>query len=183
MNKYLDSVLKQFRYYKSLGDKSMTFLNDHDIHWQYNDQSNSMAVMVKHIAGNMLSRWTNFLTEDGEKSWRHRDQEFEDTISSKAEMLEVWEKGWVVLFNAITPLQEDDLNRIVYIRNEGHTVTEAINRQLMHYGYHIGQMVYLARMIAGENWTSLSIPKGQSVEYNERKFSEEKGERHFTEDL
>ena len=89
MNKYLDSVLKQFRYYKSLGDKSMTFLNDHDIHWQYNDQSNSMAVMVKHIAGNMLSRWTNFLTEDGEKSWRHRDQEFEDTISSKAEMLQL----------------------------------------------------------------------------------------------
>ena len=88
-----------------------------------------------------------------------------------------------MLFNAITPLQEDDLNRIVYIRNEGHTVTEAINRQLMHYSYHIGQMVYLARMIAGENWTSLSIPKGQSVEYNERKFSEEKGERHFTEDL
>ena len=183
MTKYLSSVIKQFHYYKSLGDRSMALLNDHDIHWQYNKESNSMAVMVKHIAGNMVSRWTNFLTEDGEKSWRHRDQEFEDTLSNKEEMIALWEKGWAVLFNAIIPLQEDDLERIVYIRNEGHTVTEAINRQLMHYSYHIGQMVYLARMIAGENWSSLSIPKGQSDAYNDRKFSDDKGERHFTEDL
>jgi hypothetical protein len=139
-NNYLSSTRKLFRYYKSLGDKAIERVNQEQIHWQYNEQSNSVAVIIKHIAGNSLSRWTDFLNSDGEKESRNRDDEFEDTLS-KDELVELWEKGWQCLFNAIDPLTETDLTRIIYIRNEGHTVTEAINRQLAHIPYHVGQMV------------------------------------------
>lgn len=131
----------------------------------------------------MLSRWTNFLTQDGEKPWRQRDQEFIDTYKSKKELLENWQKGWKCLYDALTPLNETNLNHIIYIRNQGHTVTEAINRQMMHYAYHIGQMVFLGKLIQGNSWKSLSIPKGKSKDYNTVKFSKDKGKRHFTEDL
>ena len=180
---YLSSIIKQFEYYKSLGDKTFNQLTDEQIHWQYNNESNSVAIIVKHIVGNMLSRWTNFLTEDGEKTWRERDEEFEDTYTSKIQMLKAWEQGWECLFNAVKPLEENQLEQIIYIRNQGHTVTEAINRQLAHYSYHIGQVVFLGKMITDENWKSLSIPKGASIKYNQEKFSKEKGKRHFTEDL
>ncbi len=182
-NSYLGSIIKQFEYYKSLGDKTFDQLSDKDIHWQYNNESNSIAIIVKHIVGNMLSRWTNFLTEDGEKEWRHRDQEFINSYNNKQEMLASWEKGWQCLFEAIKPLKDEQLETIVYIRNHGHTVTEAINRQLAHYSYHIGQLVFLGKMIANNNWESLSIPKGKSASYNQEKFSKEKERKHFTEDL
>jgi len=131
----------------------------------------------------MLSRSTNFLTEDGEKEWRERDQEFEDTYANKDEMLQAWEKGWSCIFNAIKPLNDNQLEQIIYIRNQGHTVTEAINRRLAHYSYHIGQLVLLGKMIKDNNWQSLSIPKGNSSLYNNEKFVKEKERKHFTDDL
>ena len=128
-----------------------------------------MAIIVKHIAGNILSRWTNFLTEDGEKEWRKRDEECEDTYSSKEQLIAAWSNGWNCLFSALQQIKEEDLVCIVYIRNQGHTVTEAINRQMMHYAYHIGQIVLLGKQIKGSNWKSLSIPIGQSKRYNKNK--------------
>lgn len=174
MNSYLSSIKKQFEYYKLLGDKTFEQLSNQDIHWQHNKDSNSVATIVKHVVGNMLSRWTNFLTEDGEKEWRQRDQEFEDTYKNKEDLITNWEKGWQCLFDAILPLTENDLERIIYIRNQGHTVTEAINRQLAHYAYHIGQIVFIGKMIKGKHWKSLSVPKGQSTAYNKEKFAKEK---------
>ncbi|WP_341215013.1 DUF1572 family protein [uncultured Wocania sp.] len=180
---YLSSIIKQFEYYKSLGDKTLNQLTFEGIQWQSNEDSNSIAIIVKHVTGNMLSRWTNFLSEDGEKEWRHRDEEFIDSFETYEDLIAAWESGWACLFNAINPLKNDDLERIIYIRNQGHTVTEAINRQLAHYSYHIGQMVFLGKIIKGEDWQSLSIPKGDSKKYNSEKFSKEKGKRHFTDDV
>ncbi|MDB4922400.1 DUF1572 family protein [Mucilaginibacter sp.] len=168
-NNYLSSVKKLFRYYKTLGDSAIEKLNEEQIHWQYNRESNSAAIIIKHIAGNSLSRWTDFLTTDGEKPWRDRDQEFEDTLSSKQDLLTLWDKGWQCIYNNIDALTEDDLMRTVYIRNEGHTVIEAINRQLAHIPYHVGQIIYIAKMVAAENWSSLTIPKGQSKAFNAEK--------------
>ncbi|MBC3758762.1 DUF1572 family protein [Hyunsoonleella sp. SJ7] len=183
MDSYLTSVIKQFEYYKSLGDKTIKDLSFEELQKEFAQNSNSITIIVKHLAGNMLSRWANFLIEDGEKVWRHRDAEFEDSFISKNEMLAEWNKGWKCLFDAITPLNEKDLERIIYIRNQGHTVTEAINRQLAHYAYHVGQIVFLGKLLKGEDWQSLSIPKGDSKKYNTEKFSKEKGRRHFTDDL
>lgn len=183
MNSYLISVLKQFEYYKSLGDKTFNQLNFEDLQNEIAKDANSISIIVKHLTGNMLSRWTNFLTEDGEKEWRQRDQEFEDTFTTKEELIEYWNKGWDCLFKAIKTLNDNDLEHIIYIRNQGHTVTEAINRQLAHYSYHIGQMVFLGKILKGKEWESLSIPKGNSKRYNEEKFSKEKSKRHFTDDL
>lgn len=183
MDSYLASIVKQFEYYKSLGDKTFENLSLDELQKEFVTDSNSISIIVNHIAGNMLSRWTNFLTEDGEKAWRHRDLEFEEKFTSKEELINYWNKGWDCLFSAITPLTTKDLEHIIYIRNQGHTVTEAINRQLAHYSYHIGQIVFLGKLLQEENWTSLSIPKGDSIKYNKKKFSKEKGRRHFTEDL
>lgn len=180
---YLDSVKKQFAYYKSLGDKTFAQLTTAQLFWTYNEESNSVAILVKHIVGNMLSRWTDFMTSDGEKSWRNRDDEFVNTFTTKEEVLAYWEKGWTCLFAAIDPLTETDLEKIVYIRNHGHTVTEAIHRQLCHYPYHIGQIVFLGKMLTNTDWQSLSIPKNASKTYNANKFSKEKTRKHFTEDL
>lgn len=182
-NSYLTSVVKQFEYYKSLGDQTFDQMTFEELKEELVVDSNSIAIIVKHIVGNMLSRWTNFLTEDGEKTWRQRDEEFIDTFSSMEDLLNAWDKGWNCLFNAIRPLSEDDLERNIYIRNQGHTVTEAINRQMMHYAYHIGQVVFLGKLIKGKEWKSLSIPKGKSKAYNKDKFSKDKSKRHFTEDL
>jgi len=183
MESFLKSTVKQFEYYKSLGDKTMEQLSFDLLQNEIADGSNSIAIIVKHISGNMLSRWTNFLTEDGEKPWRHRNREFEDTYETKDQLLESWNAGWDCLFNAITPLTAEDLERIIYIRNEGHTVTEAINRQLAHYAYHIGQIVFLGKVFKGKDWQTLSIAKGASQVYNDKKFTEEKSRKHFTDDL
>ena len=182
-NSYLTSTLKQFEYYKNLGDKTISQLSIDELRKEFAEDSNSIAIIVKHIVGNMLSRWTNFLTEDGEKEWRQRDKEFEDTFESKDELLNYWNKGLHCLFDAIQPLNDKNLEQIIYIRNQEHTVSEAINRQLAHYAYHIGQLVFLGKLTKGKHWKSLSISKGQSTTYNKDKFSLEKGRRHFTDDL
>ena len=181
-NNYLESVKKQFLYYKTLGEKAMEQLDPEQLFISTNDDTNSIAVIVKHISGNMLSRWTDFLTSDGEKEWRNRDDEFENTIETKEELLQFWNKGWDCLFNAINPLTDEQLTNIIYIRNEGHTVIEAINRQLAHYPYHIGQIVFYAKMLKNTNWDSLSIPKNKSNSYNADKFSKEKSIKNFTDD-
>jgi len=180
---YLDSIKKLFRYYKSVGDRAIAQVDERAIHWRYNSDSNSIIVIVKHIAGNYISRWTDFLTSDGEKLSRDRDDEFEGEDMSKADMLALWEKGWDCLFNAIDPLTEADLMRIVYIRNEGHTVIEAINRQLAHIPYHVGQIVFVAKMISDDPWQSLTIPKGQSKDFNQDKFASDKKNQFFTDGL
>lgn len=183
MENYLPSIIKQFEYYKSLGDRTFEQLNFDEMLWQSDENSNSISIIAKHLAGNMLSRWTNFLSEDGEKEWRNRDGEFIGDFNSKEEVIASWESGWFCLFKAIKPLNPEDLESIIYLRNEGHTATEAINRQLAHYAYHLGQIVFLGKLLKGENWKSLSIPKGDSSKYNKDKFSKDKGRSHFTDDL
>jgi hypothetical protein len=173
-NNYLASVKKQFEYYKSLGDKTFIQTPDEKLFWQFNEESNSIASIVKHLSGNMLSRFTDFLSSDGEKQWRNRDAEFENDVLTRKELLDTWEKGWKCLFDTLNSLNSDDLNKEIYIRNEKHSVTEAINRQLAHYPYHVGQIVFLGKMISDNNWSSLSIPKGKSNAFNAEKFSKPK---------
>lgn len=180
-NNYLISARKQFEYYKSLGEKAMQQLSAEQLFWQYNEESNSIATIVKHLSGNMISRWTDFLTTDGEKPDRNRDAEFENDLPTREAVLECWDAGWRCLFSALEPLEEEDLEKVIYIRNQGHTVLEAINRQLAHYPYHVGQMVYVAKMVAAR-WESLSIPKNQSAEYNAEKFAKDKSRIHFTDE-
>ena len=180
---YLESVKKQFEYYKSIGDKTFEQLSDDTLFWQYNEESNSIAIIVKHLWRTMLSRWTDFLTTDGEKDNLNRDSEFENNIKSRADLLEKWNTGWNCLFSALNDLTENDLDKIIYIRNQGRTVLEAINRQLAHYPYHVGQIVLIGKMIADNNWKSLSIPKGNSKVSNDEKFSQPKHQEHFTEEM
>jgi hypothetical protein len=179
-NNYLESVKKQFEYYKLLGDKTFSQLPDEKLFWQYNENSNSIATIVKHLWGNMLSRWTDFLTSDGEKEWRNREAEFENDITSRQELINKWEEAWTCLFKALNSITTEDLQKVIYIRNQGHTIEEAINRQLAHYPYHIGQIVFIGKMIRDEEWTSLSIPKGMSNAFNADKFSKPKQKGHFT---
>jgi hypothetical protein len=181
-NGYLESVKKQMFYYKTIAEKAINQLEEAQLFVTFNSDSNSIAVISKHMAGNMLSRWTDFLTSDGEKTWRERDLEFEDTISNKKELLEQWNKGWNCFFNAIDSIQPENLTQIIYIRNEGHTVTDALNRQLCHYSYHVGQIVFVAKMLKNDEWESLSIPKNKSLDYNSSKFSSEKSIKNFTDD-
>ena len=147
--------IKQFEYYKSLGDKSFEQLSNEQLFWQYNEESNSIAIIVKHIAGNMLSRWTNFLTEDGEKPGRNRDDEFINTFKTKQEVTDFWEKGWRCLFDALDQINDGDLYSTIYIRGEGHLVIDAVFRQLAHYPYHIGQIVYISKMLKSNDWKTL----------------------------
>ncbi len=179
---YLESVIKQFEYYKMMGEKTFTQIPDEKLFWQYNNDSNSIATIVKHLRGNMLSRWTDFLTTDGEKEWRNRDAEFENDITTKQELIEKWNEGWNVFLETLKSLNDADLEKIIYIRNQGHTVLEAINRQLAHYPYHIGQIVFIGKMCA-DQWTSLSIPKGNSNQFNAVKFSKPKEKRHYTDEF
>ncbi len=179
-NDYLDSVKKQFAYYKILGDKAIEQVPEEKLFWQYNPESNSIATIVKHLWGNMLSRWTDFLTSDGEKEWRNRDAEFDNDIKTREDLMARWNEGWKCLFEAIQPLTTTDLEKEIYIRNMGHSVMEAINRQLAHYPYHIGQIVFIAKMVCDNKWTSLSIPKGNSAIYNAEKFASPKHKEHFT---
>ena len=146
----------------------MEQLDEENLFWQYNDASNSIAIIVQHLWGNMLSRWTNFLTEDGEKEWRERDAEFEKVINTKEELIIKWDEGWDCLFAALKSLKDDDLNKTIFIRKEPLTVIDAINRQLAHYSYHVGQMVYIGKMQLNDRWISLSIPKGNSKEFNDK---------------
>jgi hypothetical protein len=164
---YLETVIKRLRYYKDLGDKTFEQLNEADLHYQPNEESNSIAIIIQHMAGNMLSRWTNFLEEDGEKEWRQRDDEFEVHVYTKEQLLTTWEKGWKCFLDTLSGLKKKDLQKIITIRKEELTVVDAINRQLAHYPYHIGQIVYIGRMIRKHDWKILSIPKGSSMQYNQ----------------
>ena len=163
---YLNTAIKRLKYYKDLGEKTFEQLEEKDLHYLPTSESNSIAVIVQHLAGNMLSRFTNFLTEDGEKEWRQRDDEFEIHNYSKKQVIDLWNKGWQCCFDALGSITENDLLTIIYIRKEPLSVIDAINRQLAHYPYHIGQIVYIGRMIKKEEWKNLSIPKGQSQQYN-----------------
>ncbi len=165
---YLDSVKKYFHQQKSLGDKTIEQLDENQICWQYNENSNSIAIIVQHLSGNMLSRWANFLTEDGEKDWRDRDSEFESVIKTKEELKQKWEAGWQCVFTTLDSLTEKDLDKTIFIRKEPQTVIDAISRQLAHYSNHVGQIVYVGKMILNEQWVSLSIPKGNSKDFNKK---------------
>ncbi len=163
---YLQTAIKRLRYYKELGEKTFDQLSEAELHYAPNAASNSIAVIIQHMAGNMLSRWTNFLTEDGEKPWRQRDEEFEVHNYSKQQLLEMWEKGWNCFLDALAPLTENDLLKTIYIREEPLLVIDAINRQLAHYPYHVGQIIYIGKLIKDAGWQSLSIEKGRSEAYN-----------------
>jgi len=177
---FLESTKALFRYYRQLGEKALQQISEADINWQFNPESNSIAVLVKHLWGNMRSRFTDFLSSDGEKPWRRREAEFDNDIRNLDELWAKWNEGWDCLFQALESLSEEDLGRTVYIRNQGHTVVEALQRQLTHYAYHIGQLVYLARMRRGAEWQSLSIPRGKTEEFNRQMFAREKHPEHFT---
>ena len=174
---YLSSIKKQFLNYKALGEKAFDQIEPEQLFQTFNENTNSIAVIVKHLWGNMLSRWTDFLTTDGEKPWRDRDAEFENNITSKEELLQKWNEGWACLFNAIDSLKPEQLSAKVYIRTEEHTVMDALNRQLAHYSYHVGQIVYAAKLLKKSAWNSLSVPKNKSKEYNAAMFAEDKSRK------
>ena len=181
-NNFLSSSLKLAQYYQSLGNKTFEQLEEDDLHWMPGIDGNSIAIIVRHLAGNIFSRFTNFLTEDGEKPWRDRDSEFEDDLCNKAEIIARWNESWEHFQKVLQDLEESDLEKTVYIRREGHSVIEAIQRQLTHYAYHVGQIVMIGKMIQRDDWISLSIPKNQSANFNKKKFDQEKQIRHFTDD-
>ena len=158
--------INRFQYYKELAEKTFDQISDEQLFWKYNDESNSIATLVKHLSGKIQSRWTHFLTEDGEKEWRNRDSEFENNISSKAEMMEIWDQGWLVLFKALNQIQEENWTDTIIIRGEKHSVLDAVLRQLAHYSYHIGQIVFIGKMLTNEDWKTLSIAKNQSDHFN-----------------
>jgi len=180
---YLESAIRQFEYYKLLGEKTFSQLEDDKLFWQYNPESNSIATIVKHLWGNMLSRWTDFLTSDGEKEWRDRDAEFENDLKDRTELMAKWNEGWKCLLDVLHSLTPADLDKEIFIRNQGHSAMDAINRQLAHYSYHIGQIVYVGKMISNEKWHSLSIPRGNSKQFNAEKFAKDKHTEHFTDEF
>lgn len=163
---YLQTAIKRLRYYKLLGEQTFDQLTDADFHVAPNTSSNSIAVIIQHLSGNMLSRWTNFLTEDGEKEWRQRDEEFEVHNYSKQQLTALWEKGWSCFLDSLSSLKEEDLLKTIYIRQEPLTVIDAISRQLAHYPYHVGQILYIGKIVKDAGWKSLSIAKGKSEAYN-----------------
>src|SRR5882757_518402 len=160
---YVKDSIGVFQYYKKLAERAMAQCTDSGLFETLEAESNSIAIIVKHVAGNMRSRWTDFLTSDGEKSDRNRDTEFEAPPTTRSELLEMWEHSWELLFGALEPLSDADLTRTITIRTEPHSVMQAINRQVAHYSYHVGQIVYLARHFAGDQWQTLTIPKKKSA--------------------
>ncbi|MFN2439332.1 MAG: DUF1572 family protein [Chitinophagaceae bacterium] len=165
---FLSSAIKRLEDYKKLGEKTIDLLTFEQLNWRPNETSNSIAIIIKHMHGNMLSRWTNFLTEDGEKQWRKRDEEFEGRNISKEQILEWWNEGWLVCLNSIKSLLSKDLIKTITIRQDPLNVIDAINRQIAHYSYHVGQIVYIGKSLIDSNWVSLSIPKGLSQQYNKQ---------------
>ncbi len=164
---YVEDSLSLFRYYKRLAEQAMEQVTDSQLLATLDDEANSIAIIVKHLAGNMRSRWMDFLTSDGEKPDRNRDSEFEDPPGTRVALMELWERGWNYVFTAIEPLTDADLGRTITIRGEAHSVMQAINRQLGHYAYHCGQIVLLAKHFQGRHWKSLTVPRGKSKEFNQ----------------
>jgi hypothetical protein len=161
-------VVALFEYYKDLAERAMAQVHDEDLHRVLGVDGNSIAVIMRHMAGNMRSRFTDLLTSDGEKPWRDREGEFAGTALGRPELLKDWNSGWESFFTATRPLKDEDLRRTVRIRNEEHTVLEALQRQLAHYAYHVGQIILLARAFTGDHWRSLSIPRGGTAEFNSK---------------
>jgi hypothetical protein len=174
---YRKDSIDLFHYYKKLGDRAMAQCPDAGLFTELDAESNSIAIIVKHMSGNMRSRWTDFLTSDGEKPDRNRDSEFEEPPGTRAELTEIWERGWNLLFAALEPLSDMDLTRTITIRTEPHSVMQAINRQVAHYSYHVGQIVYLSRHFAGDKWQTLTVPKRKSAEFNRQVAAGEKSQR------
>ncbi len=165
---YLKDSVELLRHYKRLAENALAQCPDGRLCAEIDSESNSISIIVKHMAGNMRSRWTDFLSTDGEKPDRQRDTEFEAPMKTRAEIMDMWEAGWKLVFAALTPLTADDLEKTVTIRTEPHSVMQAINRQIAHYSYHVGQIVYVARHFAGSEWKTLTIPKKKSAEFNAR---------------
>ncbi len=174
---YLEDSLELFRYYKKLAERAMAQVSDEQLFATLDEEANSIAIVVKHMAGNMRSRWTDFLTADGEKSTRNRDSEFLDPAPTREALVKDWENGWACVFAALEPLTDDDLDRTVTIRGEAHSVMQAINRQVAHYAHHIGQIVLLAKHYAGDQWQTLSVARNQSAEFNRRVAAGESSQR------
>ncbi len=174
---FLTDTIKRFRYYKELGDKTFEQLEEADFFYQPSPESNNIAIIVQHLLGNMLSRFTNFLTEDGEKPWRKRDAEFEQMDVTKEDILSFWKSGWDLVFNTLENLQPSDLQKTITIRTEPLTVYDAILRQLAHYPYHVGQIVYIGKMRKDAQWNTLSIPKGASTAFNDQLAAQQKPQK------
>ena len=173
----LTAAIDELQKIKKLADKSIEQLSDEQLHVTIDPDANSVAVLMRHMAGNMRSRWVDFLNSDGEKPTRMRDREFEDPGQARADLLAEWEHGWQCVFDALTPLTDADLQRIVMIRNEPHTVYKAISRQVAHYAGHAYQILLLAKHLQGTNWKTLSIPRGQSEEFNRRILAKQKADQ------
>ena len=169
---FYTSVKQNIEFLISKGERTIIQLNFDELHWIPNEESNSMAILVKHLHGNMLSRWTDFLTTDGEKPTRERDAEFEGGFISRDELIQSWKSGWDHFIKTIESLQDEDFNRTVYLRGEAFTVMQLIQDELVHYAMHIGQMIYIGKLVKNNEWQTISIPKGQSKEYNENKFKQ-----------
>ena len=165
---YVQDSLALFRYYKGLAERAMSQVTDEQLGSVLDNEMNSIAIIVKHMAGNMRSRWTDFLATDGEKPDRNRDSEFLDAPATREQLMSIWETGWQLVFQALEPLSEEDLGRTVTIRGEPHSVMQAINRQIAHYSYHCGQIVFLAKHLRNANWQCLSVPRNSSAEFNNR---------------
>jgi hypothetical protein len=174
---YVKDALAVFRQYKKLAERAMEQVSDEQLFVSIDAEANSIAIIVKHMVGNMRSRWTDFLTTDGEKPNRNRDSEFVEPASTRAALLAEWESGWSSVFSAIEPLSDEDLGRTITIRGEAHSVMQAINRQLAHYPHHVGQIVLLAKHFAGERWQSLSVPRNRSAEFNRKVAAGEASQR------
>jgi uncharacterized damage-inducible protein DinB len=165
---YLEDSVSLFRHYKKLAEGAMEQVSDDELFQAFDEEMNSIAIIAKHMAGNMRSRWTDFLTSDGEKPNRNRDSEFVEPPSTRAELMKMWNQGWDQVFEALEPLSDADMERKITIRGEPHSVMQAINRQIAHYAYHVGQIVFLAKHIKGSDWKSLSVPKNKSGEFNSK---------------
>jgi hypothetical protein len=174
---YLDDSLDLFRYYKKLAERAMAQVTDEQLFVELDEGANSIAIIIKHIAGNMRSRWMDFLTTDGEKPDRNRDSEFVDPPATREALMQLWEESWGHVFHALEPLADSDLGRTVTIRGEAHSVMQAINRQVAHYAMHIGQIVMLAKHFAHDHWQSLTIPRNRSAEFNRKVAAGESSQR------
>jgi Protein of unknown function (DUF1572) len=174
---YMVDSLDLLRYYKKLAERAMEQVSDQQLYTTLDGEMNSIALVVKHMAGNMRSRWTDFLTSDGEKPDRDRDSEFVDPPATREALLQVWENGWTIVFQALEPLSDSDLGRTVTIRGEAHSVMQAINRQIAHYAHHVGQIVLLAKHFAHDRWQSLSVPRNRSVDFNRQVSSGDASQR------
>ena len=174
---YVEDSFSLFRYYKKLSESAMEQISDQQLFIALDEEMNSVAIIVKHMAGNMRSRWTDFLTSDGEKPDRNRDSEFVEPPVTRSELMRVWNEGWDRVFHALEPLSNADLEREVFIRGEAHSVMQAINRQIAHYAYHCGQIVFLAKHLKGSSWNSLSVPRNRSAEFNRKVVAGEASQR------